>query len=102
MELPHVYFNGFYPCQEELLTMSAIYLRIACENIRFSSLFAAGESQATKSEEKRMFSRANLRRVLKAVNEGLSKCTITHLLQDWYLFNYIDKSGKTIKFSKPL
>ena len=37
---------------------------IACENIRFSSLFAAGDvsretSQATKSEEKRMFSQAN-------------------------------------------
>ena len=36
---------------------------IACENIRFSSLFAAGDvsretSSATKSEKKRMFSQA--------------------------------------------
>ena len=36
---------------------------VACENIRFSSLFAAGDvsretSPATKSEEKRMFSQA--------------------------------------------
>ena len=36
---------------------------LACENIRFSSLFAAGDvsretSPATKSEEKRMFSQA--------------------------------------------
>ena len=38
--------------------------RVACENIRFSSLFAAGDvsnetSPATKSEEKRMFSQAS-------------------------------------------
>ena len=36
---------------------------IACENIRFSSLFAAGDVSrnvlAAKSEEKRMFSQAN-------------------------------------------
>ena len=37
---------------------------LACENIRFSSLFAAGDvlretSPAAKSEEKRMFSQAN-------------------------------------------
>ena len=37
---------------------------LACENTRFSSLFAAGDvsretSPATKSEEKRMFSQAN-------------------------------------------
>ena len=33
---------------------------LACENIRFSSLFAAGDetSPSTKSEEKRMFSQA--------------------------------------------
>ena len=36
---------------------------LACENIRFSSLFAAGDvsretSSAAKSEEKRMFSQA--------------------------------------------
>ena len=37
-------------------------LCVACENIRFSSLFAAGDvtSPAAKSEEKRMFSQANL------------------------------------------
>ena len=40
-------------------------LCVACENIRFSSLFAAGgvsseTSPAAKSEEKRMFSLANL------------------------------------------
>ena len=41
-----------------------VVLPVACENIRFSSLFAAGTlretSQATKSEEKRMFSQAML------------------------------------------
>ena len=39
------------------------YLDIASENIRFSSLFgdvSRGTSPATKSEEKRMFSQANL------------------------------------------
>ena len=40
-------------------------LCVACENIRFSSLFAAGDvsretSPAAKSEGKRMFSQANL------------------------------------------
>ena len=40
-------------------------LCVACENIRFSSLFAAGDVSretfpAAKSEEKRMFSQANL------------------------------------------
>ena len=36
-------------------------LDLACENIRFSSLFVAGDtSAAAKSEEKRMFSQANL------------------------------------------
>ena len=40
-------------------------LCVACENIRFSSLFAAGnvsreKSPAGKSEEKQMFSQANL------------------------------------------
>ena len=38
--------------------------KLACENIRFSSLFAAGDVSretfpAAKSEEKRMFSQAN-------------------------------------------
>ena len=38
---------------------------VACENIRFSSLFVAEDvsretSSATKSEEKRMFSQANV------------------------------------------
>ena len=33
---------------------------VACENIRFSTLFAAGDvSRAAKSEEKRMFSQAS-------------------------------------------
>ena len=41
-------------------------LRVACENIRFSSLFVAEDvpretSSAAKSEEKRMFSQATLR-----------------------------------------
>ena len=42
-------------------------LRLACKNIRFSSLFAAGDvsSPAAKSEEKRMFSQANLRCLIK-------------------------------------
>ena len=34
---------------------------IACENIRFSSLFVAGDV-STKSEEKRMFSQATIKR----------------------------------------
>ena len=38
-------------------------LRVACENIRFSSLFTAGDA---KSEEKRMFSHARLRVFLTA------------------------------------
>ena len=38
------------------------YKRVACENIRFSSLFAAG-GPAAKSVEKRMFSQANKRGV---------------------------------------
>ena len=47
-----------------------ITLRIACENIRFSSLFAAGDvsretSPAAKSKEKRMCSQATLRKVQK-------------------------------------
>ena len=42
-------------------------LRLACKNIRFSSLFAAWDvsSPAAKSEEKRMFSQANLRCLIK-------------------------------------
>ena len=40
-------------------------VNLACENIRFSSLFVAedvsrGTSSATKSEEKRMFSQASV------------------------------------------
>ena len=43
--------------------MNFVQFYLACENIRFSSLFAAGvvsreTSPATKSEEKRMFSQA--------------------------------------------
>ena len=42
-----------------------MYKQVACENIRFPSLFAAGDvppretSPAAKSDEKRMFSQAN-------------------------------------------
>ena len=39
-------------------------LNVACENIRFSSLFAAKTSTAAKSEEKRMFSQATLNGVI--------------------------------------
>ena len=47
-------------------------VKIACENIRFSSLFAAGNvsretSPAAKSEEKRLFSQARVKK-----NEGLT------------------------------
>ena len=43
-------------------------VKIACENIRFSSLFAAGDVPretfpSTKSEEKRIFSQANVKTV---------------------------------------
>ena len=44
-----------------LLALSGGILDIACENIRFSSLFAPREtSPAAKSVEKRMFSQAIL------------------------------------------
>ena len=52
-------------------------LCVACENIRFSSLFAAGDVSretfpAAKSEEKRMFSQAN--------NAAETNCGIAHIL----------------------
>ena len=42
------------------------YLKVACENIRFASLFSAGDvsretSPAEKREEEQMFSQANLK-----------------------------------------
>ena len=40
--------------------------RVACENIRFSSLFPLETSPAAKSEEKRMFSQANHRGILQS------------------------------------
>ena len=43
------------------LKSSSEQIFLACENIRFSSLFAAGDvSPAAKSEEKRMFSQAKI------------------------------------------
>ena len=48
--------------QEDVQPKLFVDLRVACENTCFSSLFAA--SPATKSEEKRMFSQANLLVVL--------------------------------------
>ena len=43
------------------LNSSSEQIFLACENIRFSSLFAAGDvSPAAKSEEKRMFSQAKI------------------------------------------
>ena len=48
---------------------------LACENIRFSSLFAAGDvspretSPVAKSEEKRMFSQAISTRVTSSLSE---------------------------------
>ena len=48
--------------QEDVQPKLFVDLRVACENTRFSSLFAA--SPATKSEEKRMFSQANILVVL--------------------------------------
>ena len=47
---------------------------LACENIRFSSLFAAGAretSPAAKSEEKRMFSQASSIPTILRKNKGL-------------------------------
>ena len=50
--------------------ISLIIIGIACENIRFSSLFAARDtSPSTKSEEKRMFSQA-----ITGTAEWRSKC----------------------------
>ena len=45
--------------------ITSLDVALACENIRFSRLFAAGDvlretSPTAKSEEKRMFSQANL------------------------------------------
>ena len=40
----------------KIVVIAKAVIDVACENIRFSSLFAAGD--ATKSEEKRMFSQA--------------------------------------------
>ena len=44
--------------------MRYVCMIVACENIRFSSLFAAGDVSrnvpAAKSEEKRMFSQASM------------------------------------------
>ena len=39
-----------------IVVIAKAVIDVACKNIRFSSLFAAGD--ATKSEEKRMFSQA--------------------------------------------
>ena len=44
---------------ERLIPRTPIWM--ACENIRFSSLFDAGDV-STKSEEKRMFSQATIKR----------------------------------------
>ena len=44
---------------ERLIPRTPIWM--ACENIRFSSLFVAGDV-STKSEEKRMFSQATIKR----------------------------------------
>ena len=45
---------------ETRLKVSHVYYNLACENIRFSSLFAAGDVPIDEeSEEKRMFSQAN-------------------------------------------
>ena len=41
-------------------------IQLACENTRFSSLFAAGDA---KSEEKRMFSQATIQRAEQNVDE---------------------------------
>ena len=51
-------------CIFEGLSLRKVIRKLACENIRFSSLFAAGDvsretSPAAKSEQKRMFSQAN-------------------------------------------
>ena len=48
-----------------LHAVSVLTVDLACENIRFSSLFAAGDvsretSPSAKSEEKRMFSQATV------------------------------------------
>ena len=50
-----------FSCAHYLQAPATQVSRVACENIRFSSLFSAGDgetSPAAKSEEKRMFSKA--------------------------------------------
>ena len=61
VHVKHVSYNGWY-------SLNAI----ACENIRFSSLFAAGDV-SRKSEEKRMFSQAiNAIDIIRAVHSSCS------------------------------
>ena len=59
-------------------------LLLACENIRFFSLFAAGEisrgtSPAAKSEEKRMFSKAILLSVFGRNSYGYNDTLLPRL-----------------------
>ena len=64
--------------KQNFLIKLYMYPRLACENIRFSSLFAAEDvsretSPAAKSEEKRMFLQVNLQSATKWVEILRSK-----------------------------
>ena len=64
---------------------------LACENIRFSSLFAAGDvsretSLAAKSVEKRMFSQASFLQFEKKYKRANSLFVTVALAVDWWWF----------------
>ena len=66
--------------------------RVACENIRFSSLFAAGNvpretSPSAKSEEKRMFSQAKEREKERDFTKLVEVTGLLHYLRGWKLNN---------------
>ena len=65
-------------------------LSLACENIRFSSLFVAGDvshetSSAAKSEEKRMFSQATLSLTLSILLYNYKKVRVHlgYIVKSW-------------------
>ena len=83
MNLKSTTTNGF----NFLACKQAPCFHLACENIRFSSLFAAGDvsSPATKSEEKRMFSQASFHPFPKqrACSQAINFRIINSLMGAW-------------------
>ena len=72
--------------KQQIRDLSYSRVLIACENIRFSSLFAAGDvsrktSPSTKSEEKRMFPQAS--RSMGCSDEIKGACNLHKLPAGW-------------------